>query len=206
MSGLLHPDWPAPPGVHAYTTLRGAEPMGLPAEPRWLKQVHGTRVVRSPVAVEEADAAVTSEPNVVLAIRTADCLPVLFCSDDGGEIGAAHAGWRGLAAGMLEATLDAMHTPAARSIAWLGPAAGPANYEVGDEVRAAFAGHERHFVATRPGHWKVDLYGIARDKLAARGLVRVSGGQHCTIADPSRFHSYRRDGSTGRHVTVVWRD
>lgn len=205
-AGVLVPDWPAPRNVHAYTTLRDAELSPSHAAPRWLKQVHGTRVVRDPVAVEEADASVTSQANVVLAIRTADCLPVLFASQDGQEIGAAHAGWRGLAAGMLEATLDAMHAPASTLVAWLGPAAGSANYEVGEEVRAAFAGHERRFAPTRPGHWLVDLYGIARDKLAARGLARVSGGQFCTIGDASKFYSHRRDGSTGRHATVIWRE
>jgi hypothetical protein len=244
MSGLLHPDWPAPAGVRACTTLRDAEPgvssppydrfnLGsnagddpaavaanraalrdlahLPSEPRWLKQVHGTRVLRFAAAdaaapdAPEADAATTSDAGVVLAILTADCLPVLLCSRDGDELGAAHAGWRGLAAGVLEATVAAMSTPASRLIGWLGPGAGPASYEIGEDVRAAFAGVDEAFVPTRPGHWKVDLYAIARRRLAAAGVAQVHGGGFDTIADGTRFFSHRRDGRSGRFATLLWR-
>ena len=187
--------------------------LDLPSAPCWLRQVHGTTVVRidAPSTAEpEADAAVTGTPGVVLAILTADCLPVVFAADDGSEVGAAHAGWRGLAAGVLEATVAAMRAPAPRVLAWLGPAAGPAHYEVGAEVRDAFvtrdAGAADAFVATRPGHWRVDLYALARRRLAAVGVTRVFGGDACTIADAARFFSHRRDQRTGRMATLVWRE
>ena len=187
--------------------------LALPSAPCWLRQVHGTTVVRfdaASVAEPEADAAVTATPGVVLAILTADCLPVAFAADDGSEVGAAHAGWRGLAAGVLEATVAAMRTPPSRLLAWLGPAAGPAHYEVGAEVRDAFVTGDARaadaFVATRPGHWRVDLDALARRRLAAMGVTRVHGGGMCTIADASRFFSHRRDQRTGRMATLVWRD
>ena len=187
---------------------------GLPAAPRWLQQVHGTRVVRFDARdddmLHEADAAVTSEPGVVLAILTADCLPVLLCSDDGRELGAAHAGWRGLSDGVLEATVKAMHAPQREIVAWLGPAAGPANYEIGEEVRAAFVDRDARaadaFTPTRPGHWNADLHALARQRLADAGVTRVSGGTECTITDRARFYSYRRDGRTGRMATLIWRE
>lgn len=186
----------------------------LPSPPHWLKQVHGVDVVRCealPTGDEPvADASVTSTPDVVLAILTADCLPVVFAADDGREVAAAHAGWRGLAAGVLEATVAAMRTPAERVIAWLGPAAGPQAYEIGEDVRAAFVDRDpaAHvaFLATRPGHWRVDLYALARMRLAQAGVTRVHGGGLCTISDPQRFFSHRRDARTGRLATVVWLD
>jgi hypothetical protein len=188
--------------------------LDLPSAPRWLRQVHGTTVVRfdgsGDGAEPEADGAVTDAPGVVLAILTADCLPVVLAADDGSEIGAAHAGWRGLAAGVLEATVAAMHTPPARLVAWLGPAAGPRAYEIGAEVHDAFVAHdagaESAFVPTRPGHWRVDLYALARRRLAAAGVTRVHGGGLCTITDPARFFSHRRDQRTGRMATLAWRD
>jgi len=192
--------------------------LGLPSAPHWLRQVHGTGVRRftappTATGVEAeptADAAVTSVPGVVLAILTADCLPVVFAARDGGEIGAAHAGWRGLADGMLEATVAALQTPPAQLQAWLGPAAGPALYEIGEDVFEAFVerdeGAAAAFVATRPGHWKVDLYALARRRLQAAGLdpASISGGQYCTLADPQRFYSHRRDRRTGRMATLAW--
>jgi YfiH family protein len=185
---------------------------GLPAAPRWLRQVHGTQVVRLgnvPSQGEpEADAAVTSDPGVVLAILTADCLPVVFAARDGREIGAAHAGWRGLADGVLEATVAAMRTPADRMVAWLGPAAGPQAYEVGQDVREAFiggdAGAQGAFMPTRPGHWHVDLYALARRRLAAVGVREVLGGGRCTITEVDRYFSHRRDARTGRMATLAW--
>lgn len=188
--------------------------LALPSAPHWLEQVHGTAVVRfdAPPAGDAepvADAAVTSAPGVVLAILTADCLPVLLAARDGGEIGAAHAGWRGLAAGVLEATVQAMHTPARDLIAWLGPAAGPHAYEIGPEVREAFLARDPDaagaFAATRPGHWRVDLYALARRRLAAVGVQAVHGGGECTIRDPTRYFSHRRDGRSGRLATLAWR-
>jgi YfiH family protein len=155
-----------------------------------------------------ADASVTSESGVVLAILTADCLPVVFANDAGTEIGAAHAGWRGLANGILENTIAAMHSPARELIAWLGPAAGPQAYEIGAEVFDAFVSQDENaasaFVATRPGHWRVDLYALARQRLAKLGITRVHGGDLCTISDPQRFFSHRRDARTGRMATLVW--
>lgn len=187
----------------------------LPSSPHWLRQVHGTEIVRfdrmvADTNVEpEADAAATSEPGVVLAILTADCLPVVFASDDGSEIAAAHAGWRGLAAGVLERTVEAMRAPASRILAWMGPAAGPQAYEVGEEVFDAFVSAERGaecaFAATRPGHWRVDLYALARRRLRAAGVEQVHGGGLCTISDPKRFYSHRRDQRTGRMATLVYR-
>lgn len=189
--------------------------LDLPSAPHWLRQVHGTTVLRFDAAPSQgaeepnADAAVTSAPGVVLAILTADCLPVVFAARDGGEVAAAHAGWRGLADGMLEATVRAMETPAARLVAWLGPAAGPADYEIGEEVHRAFVGHdpaaESAFVATRPGHWKVDLFALARQRLQAAGLdpADIHGGGVSTMADPD-LYSHRRDRRTGRMATLVW--
>jgi YfiH family protein len=188
---------------------------GLPGEPRWLRQVHGVQVVRFDAAQAAAepplaDASITKEAGVVLAILTADCLPVVFAADDGSEVAAAHAGWRGLAVGVLEATVQAMHTPAERVVAWLGAAAGPSAYEVGEEVRDAFVGVDDSasaaFAATRSGHWHADLYALARQRLAAAGVTRVAGGGLCTISDRERFFSHRRDGTSGRMATLVWMD
>ncbi len=188
------------------------EHLGLPSRPRWLRQVHGTAVVscdNEACADEpEADAAVTTKPGIVLATLTADCLPVLFCSEDGGVIGAAHAGWRGLSAGVLENTIASMRTPPEKILAWLGPAAGPQSYEVGDEVRTAFVDIDPHaasaFAATRRGHSLCDLYALARLRLANVGVTAVFGGDQCTISDPRRFYSYRRDGQTGRMASLIW--
>ena len=188
--------------------------LGLPSQPRWLHQTHGATVATCDDVTfadePEADAAVTRSPGVVLAILTADCMPVLFSSEDGSTIGAAHAGWRGLARDVLENTAASMRTPPEKLIAWLGPAAGPQAYEVGDEVRAAFVENDPHaesaFAATRPGHWLCDLYALARLRLANIGVTRVSGGGLCTIYDTQRFYSYRRDGRTGRIATLLWRD
>lgn len=196
----------------------------LPDAPRWLRQVHGVEVVRfdtepasasqSPVGLPgdepEADASVTSARGVVLAILTADCLPVLFCARDGTEVAGAHAGWRGLADGVLEVTVSAMRTPASQLIAWLGPAAGPTDYEVGIDVYDAFVARDwcagAAFVSTRPLHWRVDLYALARMRLAACGIdaPRVFGGGFNTIGEPQRFFSHRRDGRTGRMASVIW--
>lgn len=160
-------------------------------------------------AEPEADAAVTSASGVVLAILTADCLPVVLAATDGSEVAATHAGWRGLAAGVLEATVTAMRTPAARLVAWLGPAAGPQAYEVGEAVFSAFVAHDpaaaHAFTPTRRDHWHVDLYALARQRLLAAGVHDIHGGGLCTISDPAAFYSHRRDQRTGRMATVVWR-
>ena len=160
----------------------------------------------------EADAAVTSTPGTVLAILTADCLPVLLCARDGDEIGAAHAGWRGLAAGVLEATVAAMRTSPDRLRAWLGPAAGLGDYEIGVEVYDAFVSRNWRagaaFTSTRPNHWRVDLYALARMRLQQAGLRpdAIHGGGLSTIGEPDRFFSHRRDARTGRMATLAWFD
>jgi YfiH family protein len=184
---------------------------GLPAEPGWVRQVHGARAVELPAgAGAEADAVWTREPGVVCGVLSADCLPVLFCNLAGSHVAAAHAGWRGLAAGVLEATVDALGVPATDVCAWLGPAIGPQAFEVGPEVREAFlADHPGAATAFRPGQadrWYCDLYRLARQRLAALGLTRVTGGGECTWTDPTRFYSFRRDGITGRMATLVWMD
>lgn len=184
------------------------ENFALPSAPRWLRQVHGTTVAIEPGSDEpEADAAITRTPGTVLAILTADCLPVVFAARDGSVIAAAHAGWRGLAAGMLEATVAAMRASPEEIVAWLGPAAGPASYEVGREVFEAFVagdtGAQAAFAATREGHWRVDLYALARMRLARAGVTNLHGGGLDTIADP-RFFSHRRDQRTGRMATLAW--
>ena len=185
--------------------------LGLPAQPMWLRQVHGNAVVDMDAAVRdaefEADAAVTRSDGAVLAVLTADCLPVLLCADDGSAIGIAHAGWRGLAAGVIEATVAKLGAAPASMLAWLGPAIGPDSYEVGAEVRAAFIAHDATaasaFEETRPGHWQCDLYALARQRLADIGVHRVFGGGFDTFSD-SRFYSYRRDRATGRFASLVW--
>jgi polyphenol oxidase len=186
--------------------------LALPTAPRWLRQVHGTTVAELgplPTADElQADAAVSHLPGTVLAILTADCLPVLFCAPDGSEIAAAHAGWRGLAAGVLEATLTQMQSPREQLLAWLGPCIGAVSYEVGDEVRSAFVDHAAAakdcFAPTRPGHWSCDLAALARHRLHAAGVAQVHGGGFDTFTDP-RFYSYRREGArSGRFASLIW--
>lgn len=186
--------------------------LDLPAAPCWLRQVHGIQVVTAaaqPMAAPTADAAVAAQAGAVCAVLTADCLPVLFCTDDGAVVAAAHAGWRGLAGGVLEATVTAMASPAARIMAWLGPAIGPRVYEVGPEVRTAFLDQDdraRHAFDPGPGgRWYADLYRLARQRLYAAGVRAVYGGGLCTYTDAGRFYSYRRDGETGRMASLIWR-
>jgi YfiH family protein len=186
--------------------VRGAGPTA-PGRALADAECDSTRSAKAPGS-PKADAAVTRTPGVVLAIQTADCLPVLFCTDAGAEIGAAHAGWRGLCAGVLENTLAAMLARRENIIAWFGPAIAAQSYEVGDEVRDAFLAHDpaaaSAFTATRPGHWFCDLYGLARLRLRAAGVTRIFGGGFDTFTDP-RLHSYRRDGArSGRMVSLLW--
>ncbi|MDD3326631.1 MAG: peptidoglycan editing factor PgeF [Zoogloea sp.] len=183
----------------------------LPAEPCWLNQVHGTVVVDLATAqgVPDADAAVSRRPGAVCVVMTADCLPVLLCDRAGTVVGAAHAGWRGLQGGVIEATVRAMNVPAGELMAWLGPAIGPAAFEVGEEVRAAFLADDSAAAAAfRPagpaGKWLADLYLLARQHLAALGVTAVHGGDSCTFTEAERFFSYRRDGRTGRMASLVW--
>ncbi len=183
----------------------------LPADPLWLNQVHGAAVAHADACtgVPEADAVLARTGARVCAVLTADCLPVLFCDDEASVVAAAHAGWRGLAAGVLENTVRRMGVPPHRLRAWLGPAIGPTAFEVGDEVRAAFVAADQAaaaaFVARDvPGKWLADLFALARLRLRAAGLIRIAGGGMCTVSAPERFYSYRRDGVTGRFASLVW--
>ena len=209
---MIRPDWDAPASVRAFATTRDFGDLKsedtraklrslLPSQPVWLRQVHGTRVVELPAA-GEADAALARQPRQVCLVQMADCMPVLFADAEGTTVAAAHAGWRGLAAGVLEATVAAMRIPEQRLLAWLGPAIGPRVYEVGEDVRAAYAGYEFALTPTRPGHWLLDLYAVARRKLS--GLRCVSGGQYCTLSDPAKFFSYRRDRTSERMAAMIW--
>jgi polyphenol oxidase len=238
------PAWPAPSNVKALVTTRaGGVSSGafaslnlgfstadaqsavesnrarlaalLPAEPRWLSQVHGARVVRADAISGrvEADAAVTREPHTVCAVLVADCLPVLLTDYAGSVVGAAHAGWRGLAAGVLENTVDEMTrggTAPGELLAFLGPAIGRHAFEVGDDVYSAFTRKDGESAAAfergREGKWHADLFALARRALARCGVIDVHGGGLCTYSDAQRFYSYRRDKITGRMAAVIWRD
>ncbi len=183
----------------------------LPSEPLWLRQVHGKTVVVNPAAgiIPEADASITRTAGVVCAVLTADCLPVLFTSADGAELAAVHAGWRGLASGVLEATVDEMSTAPANILAWLGPAISQPAFEVGGEVREEFLARDssadQHFVTNDRGRWQADLYGLARMRLKGLGIGHICGGQHCSFSESERFFSYRRDGACGRMASFVFR-
>jgi YfiH family protein len=182
----------------------------LPAEPAWLNQVHGTCCIDAARALpgDRADASFTRQRGVVCAVLTADCLPVLLCDERATVVGIAHAGWRGLAAGVIEATVAAMAEPGERLLAWLGPAIGAQAFEVGGEVRDLFLATDADaadaFVANAGGKWLCDIYGLARRRLHALGIRRVAGADFCTLGDADRFYSYRRDGVTGRMASLVW--
>lgn len=183
----------------------------LPSAPFWLRQVHGTDVAdpRRDRPGCEADASCTRVPGCVLAVLTADCLPVLLADEAGGAIAIAHAGWRGLAAGVIERTVAALEVEPRRLLAYFGPAIGPTAFEVGDDVREAFLRADANaaasaFVPTAPGKWRADLYALARLRLAKTGTTRVYGGDLCTFADPARFYSHRRDRITGRMAALIW--
>lgn len=234
------PDWPAPGQVRACVTTRdggtsqapfesfnlgdhvGDDPNKVAANrqklqawlgctPSWLNQVHSTVTVQAaPDSLLCADASWTADVGTACAVLTADCLPVLLCDRAGTRVAAAHAGWRGLSAGMLESVVSAMQVPAGQLMAWLGPAIGPAAFEVGPEVREAFvASHPQSaqaFVPSRQeGHFMADLYTLARIRLAACGVSAVYGGGFCTFSDP-RFYSYRRAARTGRFASLIWLD
>ena len=251
---VLTPNWPVSPQIGAFCTTRGGgvskAPFNslnlgryvndeaaavsenrarvralLPAEPVWLKQVHGTRVWDADLAqteeIIEADAAVTTKINTVLTVMAADCLPVLICSPDRGVIGAAHAGWRGLVEGVLENTVHAMQAKTGLSdvgqyLAWLGPAIGPKAFEVGEEVRAAFHDHAQKYalpspadafiaIDGKPGKYWANLYQLAQQRLQNKGLTHIYGGEFCTVRDQTDFFSHRRDGLSGRFAAFIWR-
>ena len=235
------PDWPAPKCVRSLITTRnggvsggacasfnvglraGDDPQAvaanrallrelLPQEPRWLRQVHGARVVTadSVTAPPEADASVARSPGTVCAIMIADCLPVLLTDRSGSVVAAAHAGWRGLAAGVVEATVQAMDVAPSEVLAYLGPCIGPAAFEVGADVYEAFISRDPlaqcAFKPLRPGKWLADLRELTRQALARAGASLVHGAACCTYADPQRFFSYRRDRATGRMAALIWRE
>lgn len=238
---LIVPDWPAPARVKSFMTTRvgGAsqapwtslnlgDHVGddaghvaanrahlrgqLPAEPVWLRQVHGVRVIElGHEPAPEADAGFTRDSGQVCAVLTADCLPVLFCDRAGSIVAAAHAGWRGLAGGVLEATVAAMQVAPGDILAWMGAAIGPQAFEVGDDVREAFVsqhpGADDAFLphpAGQAGKWLADIYRLARIRLQHAGVDVIHGGERCTFNEPGQFYSYRRDGVTGRMASLVW--
>ncbi|KIO49897.1 peptidoglycan editing factor PgeF [Nitrosospira sp. NpAV] len=248
MNDWITPGWPAPGNVKAlFTTRNGGTSSGpyasfnlgdhvgddpkiveqnrallrriLPAEPRWLKQVHGTTPVRIDQydcsAPCDGDAAFSRCAGNVCAVLVADCLPILFCDHAGTVAGVIHAGWRGMAGGVIERTLSRISPTGGidiRIMAWLGPAIGPSHFEVGEEVRQAFIEHDKiSAIAFLPhrahgGKWLADLFLLARQRLAEAGVTEVYGGGECTFSDPERFFSYRRDGNTGRMAGLIWLD
>ena len=213
---MIAPDWKAPAPVRAFVTTRDFGDLKdaavreklrprLPAEPAWLKQVHGTRVIDLDAdPAREGDAVFTRRRHNVCVVQMADCMPVLFADDAGTAVAAAHAGWRGLAGGVLEATLAAMRIPGDRMLVWLGPAIGPRAYEVGEDVLDAFRGDEAAFSPARPGPWLLDLYAVARRRLRQAGVTRIYGGGLCTYSEPQRFFSYRRDRTGARMGAFIW--
>ena len=199
-----------PAAVAANRNIVGRQVSGQPA---WLSQVHGTRVVDvaeflGAAIPPEADASFVRRPGAACAVMTADCLPVLFCDTAGTVVAAAHAGWRGLQGGVLEATVAAMGIPGGDVMAWLGPAIGPRAFEVGGEVRDAFMANAPEAIeAFKPathGKWLADIYLLARQRLSRQGVTRIFGGDFCTVAEKERFFSYRRDGQTGRMASLIW--
>lgn len=186
------------------------ERLRLSAEPQWLRQVHGCGVADADgaSALCEADASVARSPGRVCAVMTADCLPILLCDEAGTRVAAVHAGWRGLAAGVVDGAVTALGASPSALLAWLGPAIGPDAFEVGAEVRERFVandpGNESAFRELNGGKWLADIYRLARRRLARLGVARVFGGGHCTASEPERFFSYRRDGVTGRMGSMIW--
>ncbi|MCC6917201.1 peptidoglycan editing factor PgeF [Nitrosomonas sp.] len=185
----------------------------LPDSPRWLTQVHGSRAVWVDPDTQtfEADAAMSRCPGVVCAVLVADCLPVLLCDTAGSVVGIVHAGWRGLAGGVIENTLGELrkYSRSEQIIAWLGPAIGPQHFEVGNEVREVFVGHDRYAARAflpgkEHGKWYANLFELARQRLSHVGVSQVYGGDICTFSNPEKFYSYRRDGKTGRMAGLLW--
>lgn len=187
------------------------EDLGLPGEPLWLRQVHGRDAAMGggvDPAGCVADASVATGPGIVCAVLTADCLPLLLCDRAGTRVAAVHAGWRGLASGVVEAAVARMQAAPEDLLVWLGPAIGPDVFEVGDEVRDAFLSYDpgggAAFRPSPAGRWLADIYLVARRRLGLLGVGNVWGGGYCTVTDPDRFFSYRRDGATGRMASLIW--
>ena len=212
MISVITPDWPAPPNVVAGTTTRAVPDGVLPRELQYLNQVHGATVVpiaqvRESNAPVDADAVTGSEPGDHCAVRTADCLPILICAEDGSEIAAAHGGWRGVLAGIVENTVGALQSDAVNLHVWLGPAISQKAFEVGEEVREAFVAHDPGsaacFEANHRGRWQADLYSLARQRLHKCGVRSIYGGNWCTYTDTETFWSYRRDATAARMVSFI---
>lgn len=187
------------------------EKANLPNDPFWLKQVHSTRIINvgdyiSPYPILEADGSVAFKPNQVCAITTADCLPILLCDIKGTRVSAVHAGWRGLAAGIVEAAVSELKCDPTQLMAWLGPALGPTVFEVREDVLAAFKDDvsSETFVPSGTGSWFANLYELARIHLKKLGVTHISGGTGCTYSEPDRFYSFRRSKITGRMATLIW--
>lgn len=182
----------------------------LPADPLWLRQVHGTTCVEVEISDPgvEADASWAYTPGSVCAVLTADCLPLLLCDKEGSVVGAVHAGWQGLATGVIEAAVQTLDAAPKNLLAWMGPAIGPHAFEVGADVRDQFLAHDRAaadaFIPTIDGKWLGNLYTLARQRLNALGVTRIYGGGECTYSDPERFYSFRRDKTTGRMASLIW--
>ncbi|MDJ0778308.1 MAG: peptidoglycan editing factor PgeF [Gammaproteobacteria bacterium] len=192
-----------------HNRARLVDTLALEREPEWINQTHGIQVVDlDNDAARDGDAAVCRAPGRVAAVLVADCLPILLCNRAGNEVAAVHAGWRGLLAGVVGAALDAMQSPARELLAWIGPGISQAHFEVGDEVRAAYAaalpGSEACFAENRPGHWLCDLAGIAADVLETAGVTSVTRAPHCSYRERELFYSYRRDGVSGRMAGLIW--
>jgi polyphenol oxidase len=196
----------------AENRIRLRAQLKLPGEPEWVEQVHGTGVLDldAPESVRVADAVIARRGGQICVVQVADCLPVLFASLRGDTVAVAHAGWRGLAAGVLEETVRRLGVDPRELLAWLGPAIGPRHFEVGGEVRTAFLAHDAAaasaFTANDRGRWQCDLRALARQRLVATGVGAVYGVDSCTYSDPARFFSYRRDGRCGRMAALIWLD
>jgi YfiH family protein len=214
---LIVPQWQGSARIAALFTTRAVDVPGdrlraaLPADPVWITQVHGSTCIEVEGRTSDlpsADAAITRTPNLPITVRTADCLPVLFGDRAGSVVGVAHAGWRGLAAGVLESTIAMLGVAPTEISAWIGPAIGPTRFEVGRDVFDAYCAHDpaciAHFAPLREGKWLADLPGLARQRLARAGVTRVDGGTWCTYSDAERFHSYRRQKGAGRMALVAW--
>lgn len=233
---FIEPEWPAPQQIKAYTTCRLGwgdfektqhlfhtattkeeqalmQLLTLPKSPGWLVQTHSTKVIEvlPHHTVAEADASYSNQAGQVCIVLTADCLPLLICNQTGTQVAAIHAGWRGLAAGIVEKTIAQLNQPADRLLVWLGPAIGPDKFEVGPDVFAAFVDKHAHaetaFKALKNEKWLADLYQLARLRLKEVGVSQIYGGNFCTFSDPDLFFSYRRDNKkTGRMASLIWID
>jgi YfiH family protein len=228
---LIRPDWPAPKNIHALTTTRHTwgslttssqeasersklvTTLGLPSEPLWLKQTHSIIALPATETIndQEADASFTQQPGKICMVLTADCLPVLICNRQGTQVAAIHAGWRGLAAGVIESTVKAMQLVTTDALVWLGPAIGPDKFEVGDDVYQAFIAHDATaadaFKPGNPGKWLANLYLLATRRLNKLGIEGVYGGNYCTHSQSDLFFSWRRDqNKTARLASLIWID